>query len=525
MEGRTEIRKLPPGAVFGLVRILEIGEAWKQLMAIVPQSDTEPSDTLVLKYKVEHIKLIEQAGEKQKRPCTEIFLEEWGTSGKKRPNLMLLTQLLGKAQLFRAADYVTNLLKVPDLERPASGPAAPVDVSEEAIEKLVAKLPVEVKINQYDTDEINRAFDEMTVPDTSLPSLDGPHVVPRESVTVPESIGPTEQETLPLDQLDEPVRNSFSSLDTTLSHIPYAELEYITDHFNEMPYPENGGRKLGTGAFGTVYLGIFPSQKQVAVKRLHQDAANVETQFRNEIETLYRFKHENLLALLGYSCDSSIYCLVYEFMSNGSLQDRLACKNHQTALHWKTRFNIALGTAHGIVYLHTAYEKPLIHRDIKSANILLDEHLVPKLGDFGLVRLGQQHGNTLTMTTTVLGTSAYMAPEAFRGDVSIKLDTFSYGVVLLEILTGLPPYDEKREGHDLVTHVEAMCEEDGCISVLLDKQAGDWGRSRSNENTQVYNLADSLYSVALNCIEDNRQRRPNMAVVVKALEEIDGYVT
>ncbi|PSN36241.1 putative serine/threonine-protein kinase PBL21, partial [Blattella germanica] len=102
-------------------------------------------------------------------------------------------------------------------------------------------------------------------------------------------------------------------------------------------------------------------------------------------------------------------------------------------LGWETRLNIALGTARGILYLHSAYEKPLIHRDIKSANILLDEHMTPKLGDFGLVRLGKHQGNSMTMTTTVLGTSAYMAPEAFRGDVSVKLDTFSFGVVSFEI--------------------------------------------------------------------------------------------
>ncbi|CAG2066561.1 unnamed protein product, partial [Timema podura] len=122
-------------------------------------------------------------------------------------------------------------------------------------------------------------------------------------------------------------------------------------------------------------------------------------------------------------------------------------------LPWQLRLQIALGTSRGILHLHTAYEKPLIHRDIKSANILLDQDLQPKLGDFGLVRLGSsgQQSQSVAMTTTVFGTSAYMAPEAFRGDVSVKLDTFSFGVVLLELLTGLPPYDEGREGCDLVS--------------------------------------------------------------------------
>ncbi|XP_021924264.1 probable LRR receptor-like serine/threonine-protein kinase At1g51810 isoform X3 [Zootermopsis nevadensis] len=455
MEVNTELRKLPPSAVFGLVRILETGNAWKQLMAIAPRSRDEFGDSFVPKYKVEHMKLIEQAGVTQRRPCAEIFLEEWGTSGRIRPDLAYLVQLLGKAQLFRAADYVTDLLKVPPLERPTTGPAALIDVSEESMEKKLSKLPpgsLELRNHccQYNTFEINRAFDEMTIPDNSLPSLDGQHmqtlgevmqegsVVPyvegnsvaiTRRFKIPESDEQLEQETLPVDLLERSSRNTCLHQDTLLPHVQYFELECFTNYFNELSLASNGGRKLGAGAFGSVYLGILPSQKHVAVKRLHRDAGNVEKQFCNEIQALSRYRHSNLLCLVGYSCDGPAYCLIYEYMSNGSLQDRLACKHEGVALQWHVRLNIALGTARGILYLHTAYEKPLIHRDVKSANILLDQHLVPKLGDFGLVRLGQ-HSNSMTVpTTTVLGTSAYMAPEAFRGDVSVKLDTFSFGVL------------------------------------------------------------------------------------------------
>jgi interleukin-1 receptor-associated kinase 4 len=517
--------------------MLETRDAWKLLMATVPREEHESDDCYVPKYKMEHIKLIEQAGVTQRRACAGIFLDEWGTSGRKQPDLAFLLQQLGKAELFRAADYVADIIKVPPLKRPATGPAAPVDISEENIEKFLAKLPPKTSkpVDQYNTFEINRAFDEMTIPDDSLPSLDGLHVQPvggaaQESAactadTRGEYDGLGEQNTLPVDQLERLSRNVSVRVDTLLPHVQYAELECFTDCFNELSVGSSGGRKLGAGAFGSVYLGILPSQKLVAVKRLNRDAVNVEKQFRNEIEALSRFRHNNLLGLIGYSCDSSTYCLVYEYMSNGSLQDRLACKDEESVLHWQIRLNIAQGTANGILYLHTAFEKPLIHRDVKSANVLLDQQLVPKLGDFGLVHLGQ-HSNTVTMpTTTVLGTSAYMAPEAFRGDVSVKLDTFSFGVVLLEILTGLPPYNEEREGHDLVTHVEAMCEDTNSINILLDKRAGDWGMSCVAGHQEEYDVTERLYLVALKCIEDNKRKRPTMTTVVEELDEIIGFVT
>ncbi|KAJ9587969.1 hypothetical protein L9F63_018598 [Diploptera punctata] len=477
MDASTEIRKLPPSVICQLGRILDVQDAWKKLMALVPKNGMKSGDYQIPKYTVEHIELIERAGRKQNRSCSEIFLDEWGTSGRKRPDVSFLIYMLGKADLFRAADFMTSLLKAPPLPRPDVGPSAPVDVSYKTLEKLVVKLPEE--LNGYQKKNMSR-----------------------------------------------------TPLETSLTHIDYAHLEYITDNFNEVLRIE-GGRKLGTGGFGSihvvihdmhhhcryvvVYLGIEPSGKTVAVKRLNKDAVNAEKQFRNEVESLSKFRHENLLGLLGYSCESDMYCVVYEYMSNGSLESRLACKDRQTdILQWQTRLNIVLGTAYGIQYLHTAFEKPLIHRDIKSANILLDENLVPKIGDFGLVRLGQQQGNTMTLTTTVLGTSAYMAPEAFRGDVSVKLDTFSFGVVLLEILTGLPPYNEDREGHDLVTHVDTVIEDTGDIGILLDKSAGDWGKGI----LQASSVADAVYAVACSCLQDSRVKRPNISTVVQRLEEI-----
>ncbi|KAG8239134.1 hypothetical protein J437_LFUL018739 [Ladona fulva] len=474
MDRTLEIRKLPPVALFRLVQILELGQAWKQLMAIIPKSHdcSEP------KYKVEHI------------------------SGRKRPDVALLLDLLVKAHLFRAADYVAiELLKEGPPARPDEGPAALVDVSAEALEVLMPKM----QLNQFDLNSDSALGYVSKVPSNSY---------------APDKL----------------------NLSTDLPHFEYNQLLEATSGFLEEPFIKmletaemqvsgklyGNGRKLGTGAFGSVYLGYLavpPSTESkiaVAVKRLNKDAINLDLQFRNEVEMLSKFQHTNLLPLIGYSCDGPLYCLVYEYMSNGSLQEKLAYKDDAFILTWIQRIKIAEEIAQGIVYLHTAWPKPLIHRDIKSANILLDHQLIPKLGDFGLVRLstssmqsgsafqGQDKQSSALLTTTVLGTSAYMAPEAFRGDISVKLDTFSFGVVLLELLTSLPPYDTEREGCDLVTHVEEICVE-GKIAPLLDSQAGDWGCNS--------NAAQNLYQVTMECLEEKR-KRPKMVDVLEQLEKI-----
>ncbi|XP_063229926.1 interleukin-1 receptor-associated kinase 4-like [Bacillus rossius redtenbacheri] len=475
MDPNLEVRKLPAGDLFNLASILEQSDNWKTLMARMPKS-LDGDAPFLPKYKVEHIKLVEQWAGRQQRLCAEVFLEEWSTSGRDRPTLAALLRVLQGQDLFRAADFVAEqLLGVGRPERPGSGPAAPVDVSTDVIEQLV---PVAASLGLgAERGETPRQLREGLIAER----LD---------------LGAPEQETLPLD--------------ARLPHFSYVELENFTDSFCDLPATEPRGRKLGTGAFGTVYLGIFPSGDRVAVKRLNSDAFSAQLQFRNEIESLSRYRHENLLPLLGYSCDGPAYCLVYQYMSNGSLQERLACRGAGDILPWKLRLQIALKTGRGIVYLHTAYERPLIHRDIKSANILLDDNLQPKLGDFGLVRLGSTTSQTKSIsmkTNTVYGTSAYMPLEAFRGDISVKLDTFSFGVVMLELLTALPPYDEGREGFDLVTHVTDTCEES--IAPLLDAEGG-----------APLPEAELAFALALECIESEKRRRPTMAAVVEKLQAL-----
>ncbi|XP_072392896.1 uncharacterized protein [Diabrotica undecimpunctata] len=306
------------------------------------------------------------------------------------------------------------------------------------------------------------------------------------------------------------------SLDTVLPHYSYQNLETTTNYFNERKYigQKYEGRLLGSGEFGSVFLALGLLNKPIAVKKLFIGDVEVvdiddevTKQFRTEVEVLSKYKHDNLLSLLGYSCDGSTYCLLYDYISGGPLKDRL--QNSSNILSWKQRLNIAMGTSKAIAYLHTAFPTPLLHRDIKSANILLDSRDQPKLGDFGLIKL--MTNQNINTSTTVFGTSAYMPPEAFGGDASVQFDTFSFGVVVLELLTSLPAIDNDREGTDLVTHIAETIENDD-ISVVVDYRAGTW-----KENNADY--AIKFYKISQSCLEE-KIRRPTMVQVKTALDDL-----
>ncbi|XP_039275902.1 interleukin-1 receptor-associated kinase 4 [Nilaparvata lugens] len=508
----VELRKLNPGPIFKIVEILECGESWKQLMSIIP---VEMDDSKAMKYTMHHMKMIECASRKQQRPCSQIFLEEWGTSGKNRPRLSSLLRFLVKAELFRAAEFVAvDLLKEDPPQRPSSGPAARVQIP--------------------DPDQIPL----VPVPGWEpLPSAPNPRINPGEApnpriILVKHLIlGSILQRHLILGSIlqkhvideDDRERNVFFMQDGAPPHyltdksvdwpidvctelrINYADLRAATNNFDE-------GFVIGRGAWGSVYRGELNSPNhqeavEVAIKRLHSEGTPGDPflQFQTEIEQLSQLSHQNLLPLVGYSIHGPELCLVYSYMENGSLMDRLAS---QEALHWKTRVNIALGSAEGILFLHTVLPKPLVHRDVKTANILLDGEMIPKLGDFGLVRLGSSgEKDTSVKTKLAVGTSAYMAPEAFQGDISVKMDVFSFGVVMLELLTGLPPFDEDREERDIASHF--LDQEERPILEHLDQTAGTWEPS----------IAEELSKLALGCLE-SKKKRPNMMNVSQILRDI-----
>nr|BBE08132.1 serine/threonine-protein kinase pelle [Plautia stali] len=290
--------------------------------------------------------------------------------------------------------------------------------------------------------------------------------------------------------------------------ISYAELERATGSWDKKNI-------LGKGGFGTVYKGIWKNT-EVAIKRLEVQKEEMDEsckthrkQSLRELRCLNSYRHDNILPLYGYSIGGSHDCLVYQYMTNGSLEDRLLCRDDTKPLSWSQRVIIATGTARGLQYLHTIGDKPLIHGDIKSANILLDPYLVPKIGDFGLAREGPLQQYTHVKVSRVHGTRPYLPDEFLRAKkFSIKVDTYSFGVVLFELATGLRVYDDSRPLKYLKDVVES-CDEDK-RSDLKDIKAGyDDGISFS-----------ALISLGMACVSSKPKDRPEMVEVLRNLDAI-----
>lgn len=239
-------------------------------------------------------------------------------------------------------------------------------------------------------------------------------------------------------------KESLSPMDGPLGNIAaqtfsFRELAAATNNFR----PESF---LGEGGFGGVYKGRLESTGQiVAVKQLDRDGLQGNREFLVEVLMLSLLHHPNLVNLIGYCADGDQRLLVYEFMALGSLEDHL----HDLApdkepLDWSTRMKIAAGAAKGLEYLHDKADPPVIYRDFKSSNILLDEEYHPKLSDFGLAKLGPT-GDKSHVSTRVMGTYGYCAPEyAMTGQLTVKSDVYSFGVVFLELITGRKVIDRTR---------------------------------------------------------------------------------
>lgn len=280
--------------------------------------------------------------------------------------------------------------------------------------------------------------------------------------------------------------------------LTYAVLQRVTDDFNPK-LVKDGGRVIGSGGFGDVFLGRFENGFQVAVKRL-KNVDEVDKQFETELNSLVKYRHRNIVRLYGYSIDGPGKCLVYEYLCNGSLEDRLVRKDKTPPLPNEVRLAILKGTAEGIFFLN---KQGIVHRDIKSANVLLDEKFEPKVGDFATARSGPQGNATMPMSTqVVIGTSAYLAPEAMNFDVSTKLDSYSFGIVILEVLTALPPFDQTRDEKDLKSHVE-----ENHINEMLDTSGGKW----------MDETVAKLVGISEKCTERRKKGRANVEDILPEL--------
>ncbi|KAF8665917.1 hypothetical protein HU200_054001 [Digitaria exilis] len=302
----------------------------------------------------------------------------------------------------------------------------------------------------------------------------------------------------------------------------YAELrddwerEFVPHRFSYKDlYHATGGFKnkhlLGEGGLGKVYKGVLPlSNVEVAVKRMSHESRQGMKEFVNEIVSIGRLRHRNLVQLLGYCRRKGELFLVYNYMPNGSLDKCLHCEEHNAILNWAQRFRVIKGIATGLLYLHEKWEKIVIHRDIKASNVLLDGEMNGRLGDFGLARL-YDHDGTDPQTTHMVGTKGYLAPELLHtGKASPQTDVFAFGMFLLEVACGQTPVKKNADGDEIFS-VDWVLEHwnNGLLTRTLDP------RLQGDYNIDEANL---VLKLGLLCSHPLPSSRPRMREVMQYLD-------
>ncbi|XP_024005430.1 U-box domain-containing protein 52 [Eutrema salsugineum] len=284
--------------------------------------------------------------------------------------------------------------------------------------------------------------------------------------------------------------NALAHADVRYRKYSIEEIEDATDYFDEK-------YKIGEGGYGPVYK-CYLDHTPVAVKALRPDATQGRSQFQKEVEVLSCMRHPNMVLLLGACPECG--CLVYEFMANGSLEDRLFRQGNTPPLSWQTRFRIAAEIGTVLLFLHQTKPEPLVHRDLKPANILLDRNFVSKLADVGLARLVPPSvANTVTQyrMTSTAGTFCYIDPEYQQtGMLGVKSDIYSLGIMFLQLITGKPPMG--------LTHYVERALEKGNLKDLLDPAVSDWPVEDTTEFAKL----------ALKCAEIRRKDRPDLSKVI-----------
>ncbi|XP_050212586.1 cysteine-rich receptor-like protein kinase 29 isoform X2 [Mercurialis annua] len=283
--------------------------------------------------------------------------------------------------------------------------------------------------------------------------------------------------------------------------IDFETIKISTDNFSEE-------KKLGEGGFGSVYKGTLPKGEDIAVKRLSNESRQGDIEFKNEVLLVAKLQHRNLARLLGFCLQGIERLLIYEFVPNASLDRFIFDPVRCVELNWEMRYKIIVGIARGLLYLHEDSRLRIIHRDLKASNILLDEDMNPKISDFGMARLfimDQTHSNT----SRIVGTFGYMAPEyAMHGQFSVKSDVFSFGVLILEIVSGV--------------RNSCFCNEEN-VEDLLSFAWRHWRNGTSSNlvdrNLKTGSMAEIMkcIHIGLLCVQENIGERPTMASVVLML--------
>ncbi|KAM4099612.1 hypothetical protein ACB094_05G004900 [Castanea mollissima] len=281
----------------------------------------------------------------------------------------------------------------------------------------------------------------------------------------------------------------------------FSTIRAATDNFSD-------ANKLGKGGFGVVYRGTLPEGQEIAVKRLSRNSGQGDQEFKNEVLLVAKLQHRNLVKLLGFCLEGYERLLIYEFVPNTSLDHYIFDSMKRADLNWERRYKIIGGVARGLLYLHEDSRLRIIHRDLKAANILLDSEMNPKISDFGMARmfvLDQSEGTT----NRIVGTYGYMAPEyAMFGQFSVKSDIFSFGVLILEIVSGQKITRFRDEEHIvyLLTYAWENWRE-GTTSNLIDPTL------RSGPIAEMMRCIH----IGLLCVQQNVTDRPNMTSVLLML--------
>ncbi|CAH8306472.1 unnamed protein product [Eruca vesicaria subsp. sativa] len=287
----------------------------------------------------------------------------------------------------------------------------------------------------------------------------------------------------------------------------YEDLAKATDNFSST-------NLIGQGGFGYVHKGVLLDGTEVAIKQLKAGSRQGEREFQAELQTITRVHHRHLVSLLGYCITGSQRLLVYEFVPNNTLEFHLHEKG-RPVMEWQKRMKIALGAAKGLSYLHEDCKPKTIHRDVKAANILIDNSYEAKLADFGLARCSLD--TDTHVSTRIMGTFGYLSPEyASSGKLTDKSDVFSFGVVLLELITGRRPVDKSQPFADdddsIVDWAKPMMIQalnDGNFDGLVDPRLGD--------NFDITEMT-RMVACAAASVRYSAKRRPKMSQIVRAFE-------
>ncbi|KAL0012445.1 hypothetical protein SO802_007553 [Lithocarpus litseifolius] len=282
-----------------------------------------------------------------------------------------------------------------------------------------------------------------------------------------------------------------------------ASLQAATNNFGD-------SNKLGQGGFGPVYKGLLSDGKEVAIKRLSCYSEQGSEEFTNEVLLIMKLQHKNLVRLLGFCIDGEEKLLVYEFMPNSSLDVFLFDPRNRAQLNCSRRLNIITGIARGILYLHEDSRLRIIHRDLKASNVLLDYEMNPKISDFGMARIFAGNEGA-TNTSTIVGTYGYMAPEyAMGGIYSIKSDVFSFGVLLLEIISGKrnAGFHQSKRASSLLAYAWKLWNEGKALELMDPLLIDSFNRDEFLRCVQI----------GLLCVQEDASDRPTMSAVVVMLK-------